>query len=105
MIEAYPRDTAPATSVRAGVTALVEFLVGPVICRDGGYAFATCSILTGLKRGFLYRRVEQANYDRKMTLGGGHLPAGHAALACDTAAEFAARCGAIGFMAEAALAN
>ncbi|HZS81565.1 MAG TPA: hypothetical protein VFA50_01740 [Stellaceae bacterium] len=74
------------------MSALVKVLVGPVVARDGGFAFDTFSPTEGLKRGFPYRRIDQANYDRKATLHGFHLPLGFVMMACETAADFAKRC-------------
>ena len=81
-------------------------LVSPVISRNGGYAFDTFAASDGLKRGFPYRRVEQANYDRKATLLGFHLPHGFIMLACETAHEFRRRCEELlGAIADAAPAG
>jgi len=62
-------------------------LVGPILCRDGGFAFDTFTPGEGLKPGFAYRRVEQAHYDRRTVLGG-RSRGSRAALACETEAEF-----------------
>lgn len=67
-------------------------LVGPVVCRDGGFAFDVWTATDGVKRGFAYRQVEQAEYDRRTTLLGLHQPAGTAMTACATAAAFADAC-------------
>jgi len=45
-----------------------EILVSPIVSRDDGFAFDTFSEAAGLTPGFTYRRIEQASYDRKITL-------------------------------------
>jgi hypothetical protein len=64
-------------------------LVGPILCRDGGYAFDIFTPGEGLKPGFAYRRVEQAHYDRRTVLGA--RGCGSPILACETEAEFSRR--------------
>jgi hypothetical protein len=56
------------------VTTATELLVSPVLTRDGGFAFDTFTTTSGLCRGFVYRRVEHADRDRKATLRGQHHP-------------------------------
>jgi hypothetical protein len=74
--------------------------IGPVVSREGGFAFDTFSLASGLKRGFAYRCVEQADYDRKTTLRRAAVNA--LLIPCDTLAEFQRRCA--GFLETAAAA-
>jgi hypothetical protein len=72
--------------------ALKQILVGPVVSRNGGFAFDTFCAPDGLKRGYPYRRVEQANYDRKATLLGLQLSREFVTTACETILEFQLGC-------------
>jgi hypothetical protein len=69
-----------------------EILVSPIVSREGGFAFDTFSTTAGLTPGFAYRRIEQANYDRKITLQSLPRATGFAVVACETLAEFGRRC-------------
>jgi hypothetical protein len=71
---------------------LKQILVGPVVSRNGGFAFDTFCTPNGLKRGYPYRRVEQANYDRKATLLGLQLSHDFVTTACETIFEFQQGC-------------
>jgi hypothetical protein len=70
-------------------------LLSPIVSRNDGFAFDTFTTAEGLKLGFAYRRVEQANYDRKTTLQGLPRAKGFAAIACETLGEFRRRCDAL----------
>ncbi len=71
---------------------MAELLVGPILCRNGGFAFDTFSREGGLRRGFPYRRVEEAKYDRKVTLLGIGGASNHARIDCETLSEFDRLC-------------
>ena len=43
-------------------------VVGPVLMRPGGYAFDIWTVEHGVSHGYLYRRIEDANYDRKVAI-------------------------------------
>jgi len=79
----------PAVIADAAAAA-TKLLVGPIVCREGGFAFDTFSCSAGTVQGFPYRRAEHADYDRKSTLAGMHVPAGFAVVSCDTTHDFAA---------------
>ena len=40
-------------------------VLGPVVTRDGGFAFDSWTPDRGLSRGYSYRRIEDAHYARK----------------------------------------
>ena len=40
-------------------------VIGPILTRDGGYAFDSWTPEEGLSRGYAYRRIEDAHYARK----------------------------------------
>jgi hypothetical protein len=42
-------------------------VVGPVLVRSGGYAFDTWSV-DGVSRGYVYRRIEDADYARRVEI-------------------------------------
>jgi hypothetical protein len=67
--------------------------VGPIVRRQGGFAFDTFSPIEGLRTSFAYRCVEQADYDRKTTLRSA--AQGALLIACETIADFQRRCAAL----------
>jgi hypothetical protein len=67
---------------------VAKLLVGPILCRNGGFAFDTFSREGGLRRGFPYRRIEEATYDRKVTLLGAGGQSNLARVGCETLGEF-----------------
>ena len=44
-------------------------VIGPILTRDGGYAFDSWTPEEGLSRGYAYRRIEDAHYARKAESG------------------------------------
>jgi hypothetical protein len=67
-----------------------QTVIGPVVTREGGYAFDLWTPQAGMIRGFCYRRVEDAYYARKYEIKSrpAKLPA--ALTACTTLDEFTA---------------
>ena len=64
-------------------------IIGPVLLREGGYAFDAWTPEQGLSRGYVYRRIEDACYARKVEIRSpGQRYAGHI-VACGTVDEFA----------------
>jgi hypothetical protein len=43
-------------------------VIGPVLTRDMGYVFDSWSPVDGLRRGYVYRRAEDAYYARKFEI-------------------------------------
>jgi hypothetical protein len=63
-------------------------VLGPVLTREGGYAFDAWTLEHGLSRGYVYRRIEDAYYARSVEIRGpGRGDAGHT-MACSTVDEF-----------------
>jgi hypothetical protein len=62
----------------------VGIILGPVLVRDGGYAFDSWTPENGRTLGCVYRRIEDAHYARKAEI----LHAGDI-VACNTVDEFA----------------
>ena len=46
----------------------MHVVVGPIVTRDGGFAFDSWTPENGLSRGYSYRRIEDANYARKVEI-------------------------------------
>lgn len=65
-------------------------VVGPVITREGGYAFDSWTPQTGLSRSYSYRRVEDAYYARRVEIRSHTTVAADQMVACNTIDEFAA---------------
>jgi hypothetical protein len=66
----------------------MSIVVGPVLTREGGYAVDSWTPEDGVSRGYVYRRIEDAYYARKVEI---RCPrkgyAGHV-VACNTVGEF-----------------
>jgi hypothetical protein len=43
-------------------------LVGPILARPGGYAFAIWTVVDGVRHGYVYRRFEDARYARNAAI-------------------------------------
>jgi hypothetical protein len=46
----------------------MSVVVGPILARPGGYAFDIWTVKYGVSHGYLYRRIENANYARKAVI-------------------------------------
>jgi hypothetical protein len=64
-------------------------VVGPVITREGGYAFDSWTPKKGLSRGYAYRRVEDAYYARRAEIKTHSAGPAAPMVACATIDEFA----------------
>jgi hypothetical protein len=65
-------------------------IVGPVLTRQGGYAFDIWTESGGRKPGFTYRRIADAYYARSREIAEGMREDGFDPVICDTLAEFMA---------------
>jgi hypothetical protein len=66
----------------------VVIILGPVVMREGGYAFDAWTPEDGLRRGYVYLRIDDAYYARKAELRcPGESPV-HPIMACNTVDEF-----------------
>ena len=66
----------------------MHVVVGPVLTREGGYAFDSWTLENGLRHGFVYSRIEDAYYARNAEI---RVPAKQDTLhilACSTLDEF-----------------
>ena len=66
----------------------MHVVVGPVVTRDGGFAFDSWTPNEGLSRGYSYRRIEDANYARKAQIRSGAGSVAGPLVACSTLDEF-----------------
>jgi hypothetical protein len=66
----------------------MRVVVGPVVTRDGGFAFDSWTPQTGLGRGYSYRRIEDAHYARKVQIKAAIGRPVCPMVACDTIDEF-----------------
>jgi hypothetical protein len=66
----------------------VHVVVGPVVMRDGGFAYDSWTPERGLSRGYSYRRVEDAHYARKVQIRSGTGSVAGPMVACSTLDEF-----------------
>jgi hypothetical protein len=65
-------------------------VVGPIVTREGGYAFDSWTLEGGLHRGYAYRRIEDANYARRAEIRSRSHGFAAGMVACRTIDEFAA---------------
>lgn len=63
-------------------------VVGPIVTREGGYAFDSWTPEQGLSRGYSYRRIEDAHYARKVELKSRIRGFAGPMVACNTIDEF-----------------
>jgi hypothetical protein len=66
----------------------VHVVVGPVVTRDGGFAFDSWTPDRGLSRGYSYRRIEDAHYARKAQIRSGAGSVTGPMVTCSTLDEF-----------------
>ena len=65
-------------------------VVGPIVTREGGYAFDSWTLEGGLHRGYAYRRIEDAHYARKAEIRSRFHGFAAEMVACSTIDEFTA---------------
>ena len=63
-------------------------VVGPVVAREGGYAFDVWTPESGLSRGFRYLRVEDACYARRFEIRLFARPPAASTVSCETLEDF-----------------
>ncbi|MGB9649292.1 MAG: hypothetical protein WA709_32630 [Stellaceae bacterium] len=66
----------------------MHVVVGPIVTRNGGFAFDSWTPGHGLSRGYSYRRIEDAHYARKMEIRSGAGSVAGPMVACSTLDEF-----------------
>jgi len=66
----------------------MHVVVGPIVTRDGGFAFDSWTPQNGLSRGYSYRRIEDAHYARKVEIRSCAESVAGPMVACSTLDEF-----------------
>jgi hypothetical protein len=66
----------------------MHVVVGPIVTRDGGFAFDSWTPEKGLSRGYSYRRIEDAHYARKVEIRSRAQSFAGPMVACSTLDEF-----------------
>jgi hypothetical protein len=66
----------------------MHVVVGPVLMRNGGYAFDSWTPKEGLSRGYIYRRVEDAHYARNVEIRFSKTEYSNHTVSCSTVDEF-----------------
>jgi hypothetical protein len=77
-----------ADSAVCGEEAAMHVVVGPIVTRDGGFAFDSWTPENGLSRGYSYWRIEDANYARKVEIRSCATSVAGPMVACSTLDEF-----------------
>jgi hypothetical protein len=63
-------------------------IVGPILVKEGCYAFDLWTAEEGLSRGYAYRRIEEAHYARNAEIKSRRRGGSGAAVTCGTLDEF-----------------
>jgi hypothetical protein len=66
----------------------MHVILGPIVTRDGGFAFDSWTPEKGLSRGYSYRRIEDAHYARKVEIRSRARNFAGPMVACSTLDEF-----------------
>jgi hypothetical protein len=66
----------------------MHIVVGPVLTREGGYAFDSWTPEDGLSRGYIYRRIDDAQYARTVEVRSRNKRYAGQTVACSTMDEF-----------------
>jgi hypothetical protein len=66
----------------------MQIVIGPILTREGGYAFDAWSPEEGFRRGYTYHRIEDAHYARKFEIRCRHEGRPDDLVPCNTVDEF-----------------
>jgi hypothetical protein len=66
----------------------MQIVLGPVLTRNGGYAFDCWTPEEGLSRGYIYRRIEDAHYARNVEIRSRNRASSDQTIACGTLDDF-----------------
>lgn len=66
----------------------MHVVLGPIVTRDGGFAFDSWTSDKGLSLGYAYRRIEDAHYARKAEIRSRATRFADPMVACSTLDEF-----------------
>ena len=78
----------PLSILGADLELLMHAVVGPILMKEGCYAFDLWTPEEGLSRGYPYRRVEDAHYARKVEIKSRGRGRPGPTVACSTVDEF-----------------
>jgi hypothetical protein len=67
----------------------MQIVVGPVLTRNGGYAFDCWTPERGLSCGYTYSRIEDAHYARNVEIRSHQKSYSNHMIACNTVDDFA----------------
>ena len=67
----------------------MQAVIGPILLKEGCYAFDLWTAEEGLSRGYAYRRIGDAHYARNVEIRSRRRGRSDAAVACNTPDEFA----------------
>jgi hypothetical protein len=66
----------------------MDFLIGPLLERNGGYTYDTFTLTEGLRSSFRYLRLDAARYDQRALIAETRRDPQYDVHICDTQAEF-----------------
>jgi hypothetical protein len=66
----------------------MQIVLGPVLTRNGGYAFDCWTPEEGLSRGYTYGRIEDAHYARNVEIRSRNNGSSDQTIGCSTVDEF-----------------
>jgi hypothetical protein len=69
----------------------MELLIGPLLERNGGYSYDTCTQAEGLRRSFRYLRLDAARYDQRALVAEARRDPRCQVRICETQSEFEQR--------------
>ena len=69
----------------------MRIVIGPILRRADGYGFDTWTAGKGVRTGYPYRRIEDANYARNAEINASAQGRTLAAIVCQTLDEFIAK--------------
>jgi hypothetical protein len=67
---------------------VMQIVVGPVLTREGGYAFDCWTPERGLSRGYAYGRIEDAHHARNFEIRSHEKSCSDHLIACNTVDDF-----------------
>jgi hypothetical protein len=67
----------------------MQIVLGPVLTRKGGFAFDCWTPEEGLSRGYIYGRIDDAHYARKVEIRSCDKRSSEQTIACSTVDDFA----------------
>ncbi len=66
----------------------IDLLIGPLIERDGKFAYDTFTLAEGIRSSFRYGRIDAARYDRRALIAEALSSPARLVQVCETVAQF-----------------